>query len=111
MEDTRGSKRVSASLMVQFRAASDNGTDGSSTGMTRDVTEPGVFVVTSRLPSVGEKLSLTVYLEAQKRIDLSGEVVRVLDKDEARHLQLRAGFAARVTDPSGQYSRHIAGLR
>jgi hypothetical protein len=111
MEDTRGSKRVSASLMVQFRAASDNGTDGSSTGMTRDVTETGLFVVTSRLPSVGEKLSLTVYLEAQKRIALSGEVVRVLDKDEARHLQLRAGFAARVTDPSGQYSRHIAGLR
>jgi len=111
MEDTRGAKRVSASLMVQFRAAADNGTDGSSTGMTRDVSETGVFVVTSRLPSVGEKLSLTVYLEAQKRIALTGEVVRVLDKDKARHMELRAGFAARVTDPSGQYSRHVAGLR
>jgi len=96
---------------VQFRAANDNGTDGSSTGMTRDVTETGVFVVTSRLPSVGEKLSLTVHLEAQKRIGLTGEVVRVLDKDQARQLQLRAGFAARVTDPSGQYSRHVTGLR
>jgi hypothetical protein len=77
--------------------------------MTRDVSETGIFVVTNRLPSVGEKLKLTVHLESQNRVDLTGEVVRILDKDEARQLQLRAGFGARVSDPSGKYSLHVAG--
>jgi hypothetical protein len=111
MEDTRGSKRVSASLMVEFCAGGDVGTDGSSTGMTRDLSETGVFVVTNRLPSVGERLNLALYLEARKRIDLTGEVARVLDKNEARQMQLHAGFAARVTDPSGKYSLLVASRR
>jgi hypothetical protein len=104
MDDTRGSKRVSASLMVQFRGRDSFGPGSTSTGMTRDLSEGALFIVTNRLPAVGEALSLRIHLAAQQRIDLTGEVVRVLDKDEARKLQLRPGFAARVRDRSGKDS-------
>jgi hypothetical protein len=35
-------------------------------------------------------------------------VVRVLEKEEARQLQRRVGFAARITDPSGKYAHLVA---
>jgi PilZ domain-containing protein len=107
MEDTRGSARVGASLMVQFRAGDSLGLGSPTTGMTRDLSETGVFILTNRLPSVGERLNLTFHLAAQKRMELTGEVVRVLDKDEARRLQLRPGFGTRVTDSSGHLSLQV----
>jgi len=105
MENTRGSSRVGASLMVEFCAGGD--VASAMTGMTRDLSESGVFILTNRLPSVGERLNLRFHLAAQKGIDLTGEVVRVLDRDEARRMQLRPGFAARVTDPPGYHSLQV----
>jgi hypothetical protein len=105
MENTRGSSRVGASLMVEFCAGGN--VASAMTGMTRDLSESGVFILTNRLPSVGERLNLRFHLAAQKRIDLTGEVVRVLDRDEARRIQLRPGFAARVTDPAGYHSLQV----
>jgi hypothetical protein len=108
MEDTRSSKRVGASWMVQFRARG-GGSDSASTGMTRDVSESGLFIVTNKLPAVGEKLALTVHVESRDRVDMTGEVVRVLDRNEAFQRQQKAGFGARVSDPSGRYSSRITG--
>jgi len=106
MDDTRNSKRVEASWMVQFRPRG-GGADSATTGMTRDVSESGLFIVTNKLPEVGEKLALTVHVESRDRVDMTGEVVRVLDRSEAFQRQEKAGFGARVSDPSGRYSSRI----
>jgi PilZ domain-containing protein len=106
MEETRDSKRVGASWMVQFRPRG-GGADSATTGMTRDVSESGLFIVTNKLPAVGEKLTLTVHVESRDRVDMTGEVVRVLDRNEAFQRQEKAGFGARVSDPSGRYSSRI----
>ena len=90
--------------MVQFRAEGEVETGAVATGMTHDISRDGVFVVTNRLPSIGDRLTLTMHLAARDRIEMTGEVVRVLDKDDAFKVQRRAGFAARVSDPSGKYS-------
>src|SRR5262249_48559636 len=82
MEDTRTSKRVGASWMVQFRSRG-GGSDSASTGMTRDVSKAGLFIVTNKLPHVGEKLALTVHVESPDRVDMTGEVYRVLAPNEA----------------------------
>ncbi len=75
--------------------------------MTRDLSGTGVFVYTSRLPSVGDRLSLIVHVTPQNRVGLMGEVVRVLGKDEARDLDIQPGFAARVTNPSSTYAKLV----
>jgi hypothetical protein len=46
-------------------------------------------------PTVGERLNLKVHLASQSRIEMTADVVRVLEKEEARRLQHRAGFAVR----------------
>lgn len=108
LQDTRTSSRVDASLMVEFCPERDLTAQSAATGMTHDLSESGVFIVTSRLPTVGERLNLKVYLASQNRIEMTADVVRVLEKEEARRLQRRAGFAARVADPSGKYSHLVA---
>jgi hypothetical protein len=108
MEDTRNSKRIEASWMVQFRPRG-GGAGSATTGMTRDVSESGLFIVTNKLPAVGEKLALTVHVQSRERVDMTGEVVRVLDRNEAFQRQQKAGFGVRVSDPSGRYASRIGG--
>jgi c-di-GMP-binding flagellar brake protein YcgR len=108
LQDTRSSSRVDASLMVEFGPERDLTAQSAATGMTHDLSESGVFIVTSRLPAVGERLNLKVHLASQNRIEMTADVVRVLEKEEARQLQRRVGFAARITDPSGKYAHLVA---
>jgi len=108
LNDTRTSSRVDASLMVEFCPENDLTAQSAATGMTHDLSDSGIFIVTSRLPAVGERLNLKIHLASRSLIEMVAEVVRVLEKEEARRLQRRAGFAARVSDPSGKYSHLVA---
>ncbi len=96
--------------MVQFSVGEGLELDPVSTGMTRDLSQNGIFVQTSRLPSVGDRLSLTLHLTSQDRVRVGGEVVRLVTHTEAREMALRAGFAARVTDASGRYQKFVLSM-
>ena len=106
-KNARACSRVSLLLMVQFSIREGLEPDLVSTGMTRDLSQDGIFVQTSRLPSVGDRLSLTLYLTSHDRVQVGGEVVRLVTQTEARHSALRSGFGARVTDVSGRYQKFV----
>ena len=95
------------SLMVQFSIGEGLEPDLASTGMTRDLSQNGIFVQTSRLPSVGDRLSLTLHLNSQDRVNVGGEVIRLVSQTEAREMTVRPGFGARVTDASGRYQKFV----
>jgi Tfp pilus assembly protein PilZ len=95
------------SLMVQFSIGEGLESDLASTGMTRDLSQNGIFVQTSRLPSVGDRLSLTLHLTSQDRVNVGGEVIRLVSQTEAREMTVRPGFGARVTDASGRYQKFV----
>ena len=94
-------------LMVQFSIGDGLEPDLVSTGMTSDLSQNGIFVQTSRLPSVGDRLSLTLHLTSKDRVNVSSEVVRLVTQTEAREMALRPGFGARVTDASGRYQKFV----
>ena len=91
--------------MVQFSIG--DGLEPVSTGMTSDLSQNGIFVQTSRLPSVGDRLSLILHLTSQDRVRFGGEVVRLVTHTEARESALRSGFGARVADASGRYQKFV----
>lgn len=93
--------------MVQFSIGDGREPDLVSTGMTHDLSQSGIFVQTSRLPAVGDRLSLTLHLTSKERVHVGGEVVRLVTQTEARESALRAGFGARVTDASGRYQKFV----
>jgi len=91
--------------MVQFSIG--DGLEPVSTGMTSDLSQNGIFVQTSRLPSVSDRLSLTLHLTSKDRVQVGGEVVRLVSQPEARESALRPGFGARVNDASGRYQKFV----
>jgi Tfp pilus assembly protein PilZ len=93
--------------MVQFSLGKGLEPDLVSTGMTSDLSQSGIFVQTSRLPAVGDRLNLTLHLTSKDRVNVGGEVVRLVSPIEAREMALRPGFGARVTDASGRYQRFV----
>ena len=106
-KNARAYSRVSLLLMVQFSVGEGLEPELVSTGMTRDLSQNGVFVQTSRLPAVGDRLTLTIHLTSKDRVHLGGEVVRLVTQTEARESALRSGFGARVTDASGRYQKFV----
>src|SRR6266849_91186 len=106
-KNTRACSRVRMLLMVQFSIGDGLEPDLVSTGMTSDLSQSGIFVQTSRLPSVGDRLSLTLHLTSKDRVNVSSEVVRLVTQTEAREMALRPGFGARVTDASGRYQKFV----
>jgi hypothetical protein len=106
-KNIRASSRVTMSLMVQFSIGQGPEPELASTGMTRDLSQNGIFVQTSRLPSVGDRLSLTLHLTSKDRVQVSGEVIRLVSQTEAREMTVRPGFGARVTDASGRYQKFV----
>lgn len=93
--------------MVQFSIGEGPEPNLALTGMTRDLSQNGIFVQTSRLPSVGDRLSLTLHLTPQDRVNVGGEVIRLVSQTEAREMTVRPGFGARVTDASGRYQKFV----
>jgi hypothetical protein len=106
-KNARAGSRVRILLMVQFSLGEGLEPNPVSTGMTRDLSRSGIFVQTSRLPSVGDRLSLTLHLTSKDRVRVGGEVVRLVTQTEAREMALQPGFGARVTDASGRYQKFV----
>jgi Tfp pilus assembly protein PilZ len=94
-------------LMVQFSIGDGLAPGLVSTGMTHDLSQSGIFVQTSRLPAVGDRLSLTLHITSKERVHVGGEVVRLVTQTEARESALRTGFGARVNDASGRYQNFV----
>jgi hypothetical protein len=90
---------------VVYRWTDPTGLPCQAKGRTRDLSESGAYVCSSRCPSVGDPVELSVQLLGLRKtrgaenedIDLSGTVVRV---DRKRSIKTGLGFAVqRIETP------------
>lgn len=99
--DTRAFPRYRTEVMLDF-AIGENRT----AGMTWDVSKNGMFVRTSRLPEVGQKLMLTLRFPEGRQLLLQGEVVRTFVAPALLRDQIPSGFGLAVS--GGEiYSRFV----
>lgn len=101
----RAAKRLPLGAMVSYRL------DGQEYGnLAADVSPDGIFIRTFVPSPVGTRLELTVELPREMggyRVDLEGEVVRVVDSDDPREKGMGVRFTAvHATDPDTV--RHLA---
>jgi hypothetical protein len=66
------------------------------TGMTWDVSLSGMFVRTSKMPQVGQKLLVNLRFPEGRQLLIQGEVVRTFEPSSLLREQLPAGFAVTV---------------
>jgi hypothetical protein len=98
-EDSRRAvERLPLSAMVTYRL------DGQEYGnLAADISPDGIFIRTFVPPDVGTRLDMTVELPREMgglRVDLEGEVVRVVDGEDPRQNGMGVHFTAiHATDP------------
>jgi Tfp pilus assembly protein PilZ len=101
MPDSRAYPRFRTEVMLDF-AVGENRT----AGMTWDVSKGGMFVRTSRIPEVGQKLLVTLRFSEGKQLLIQGEVVRTFVAPSRRRDEMPTGFGLTVN--GGEiYSRFV----
>jgi hypothetical protein len=107
MDDKRTFPRWRKRLLVEIKA------DGrSASGFTWDLSHTGLFVSSSYMPKLGEKLGILLHLPGGKMVACVGTVVRTrrvpaaLADGEANH-----GFSLALGDYFEDYARFLNDLR
>lgn len=101
MSDSRIHPRFRTEVMLDF-AVGENRT----AGMTWDVSKNGMFVRTSRMPEVGQRLLVTLRFPEGKQLLLQGEVVRTFTAPNRNRDDMPNGFGLTVN--GGEiYSRFV----
>jgi len=101
MADSRAHPRFRTEVMLDF-AVGENRT----AGMTWDVSKNGMFVRTSRMPEVGQKLLVTLRFPEGRQLLLQGEVVRTFVAPSRMRDEMPSGFGLTVN--GGEiYSRFV----
>ncbi len=95
--------RVQTRFPMSFRAESLNGA-----GKVRNVSEGGLFVITSAIPEEGESIALTLKAPGRLPIRVTG-FVWWTTKDRTQP-QRRPGFGLRLLDENERYLQLVATL-
>lgn len=99
-ENKRAHPRYRTEVVLDFVASEQR-----VTGMTWDVSMGGLFVRTSRMPEVGQKLLVTLRFQ-ESQLLIQGEVVRTFNPPALLRAGLPAGFAVTVKNGDG-YKRFV----
>jgi hypothetical protein len=97
--------RHNVEMMVEFEQS-----DSRGTGVTRDISNGGMFVAASRLPNVGPTLQLTVHLPNGRSLQLKGKVVRSAAQTGVSPAPTPPGFGVRLTDQPAEYDELLSRL-
>jgi Tfp pilus assembly protein PilZ len=101
MAEQREFPRYRADVMLDFGTS-----ESRITGMTWDVSQGGMFIRTTKVPEVGEKLLVNLRFAEGSQLLIQGEVVRTFQPS----LQVRgaspAGFAVAIKNGDG-YRRFV----
>jgi hypothetical protein len=101
MFEKRRAPRYRQEVVADFSPA-----ESKITGMTRDVSQGGLFVRTSRMPEEGQKLLVTLRFSDGRQLLLQGEVVRTFEAPTlVRHL-FPTGFGVSIRN-SQSYKRFV----
>jgi hypothetical protein len=99
--EKRTSRRYGEEVVVDFSPA-----ESRITGVTRDVSQGGMFVRTSRMPEEGQRLLVTLRFADGRQMLLQGEVVRTFEAPALiRHL-FPTGFGMAIRD-NQSYKRFV----
>jgi Tfp pilus assembly protein PilZ len=101
LSDKRAYPRYRADVMLDFGAA-----ESKITGMTWDVSLGGMFVRTTRMPEVGQKMLVTLRLAEGRQLLVQGEVVRIFQPSPLLRDVLPAGFGVAIKNGDG-YKRFV----
>jgi len=97
--DRRARQRFDLSAPVAYTWKNSHPTPHGGAGVTRDVSESGMFVLGDSLPPVGATVQFEVSFsfrdDSQIRMKAQGTVLRVLAADG----KMQSGFAAMTKEP------------
>ena len=98
--DRRERRRFDVIAAVTFTWTDSNAIQHRSAGVTRDVSESGVFIIADTVPPVGTAVHFEVSLsfrdESQIEMRAQGKVLRV---EAARESRTQRGFAIATNHP------------
>jgi PilZ domain-containing protein len=101
MAEKRTAPRYRQEVVADFSPA-----ESKVTGVTKDVSQGGLFVRTSRMPEEGQKLLVTLRFSDGRQLLLQGEVVRTFEAPTlVRHL-FPTGFGVSIRN-SQSYQRFV----
>ncbi len=101
MGEKRTFPRYRQEVVADFSPA-----ESKITGVTKDVSEGGLFVRTSRMPQEGQRLLVTLRFSDGRQLLLQGEVVRTFEAPTlVRHL-FPTGFGVSIRN-SQSYKRFV----
>lgn len=101
MQAKRAHPRYRTDIMLDFGAA-----ESKVTGMTWDVSLGGMFVRTSKMPEVGQKLLVTLRFPEGRQLLVQGEVVRLFQPPAALRGASPTGFAVTIRN-GDSYRRFV----
>ena len=104
LSDKRAFPRYRADIMLDFGAA-----ESKVTGMTWDVSMAGMFVRTTRMPEVGQKMLVTLRLAEGRQLLVQAEVVRIFQPSPLLRDVLPAGFGLSIKNGDG-YKRFVESI-
>lgn len=107
MDDKRTFPRWRKRLLVEIKA------DGrTATGFTWDLSHTGLFISSSYVPKLGEKLDASLHLPNGRRVACIGTVVRIRRVPSAlADGEANNGFSLALGDYFEDYARFLNDLR
>lgn len=103
--EKRTAPRRNVEMMVEFVQGASYGT-----GVTGDISRAGMFVRTTRVPSTGPLLRLTVHLPEGRKLFLTGRVVRSAAAPGSLGFVTPSGFGFRLAGESPEYEKFLSQL-
>jgi PilZ domain-containing protein len=105
MSDKRVFPRLKKRLVVDFSV------DGEShTGFTHDLSHTGFFIVTNSLPPPGSTITATLHLPNDKRVALTGTVVRARRAPPQLKDSVSTGFSLQLSGYVEDYTRFVESI-
>jgi Tfp pilus assembly protein PilZ len=101
MQNQREFQRYRTDVTLDF-----GGAGSKVTGMTWDVSLGGMFVRTSRMPEVGQKLLVTLRFPEGRQLLVQAEVVRILQPSALLRDVVPAGFGVSIRN-GDSYKRFV----
>ncbi|MGH9317847.1 MAG: PilZ domain-containing protein [Thermoanaerobaculia bacterium] len=101
MAEQRKFPRYRADVMLDFGTS-----ESRITGMTWNVSQGGMFIRTTKVPEVGEKLLVNLRFAKGSQLLVQGKVVRLFQPSTLARRSSPAGFAVSVKNGDG-YKRFL----
>jgi PilZ domain len=106
MTDKRQFPRKKRRLTVEF-----NWNKSPCTGFTYDLSVSGIFVRSIRIPRLGTRLKIVLFLPNAKEVPLVGSVVRSFRVPSSLARTIPSGFCLRIVErPPEDYLQFLASI-